>query len=858
MTRRPDPAANDAAALPLVVVGASAGGLEPLEALFEAAPLDAGWCFVVVQHLSPDYKSMMHELLSRRSKLTIRHIEDGARLAPDTIFLNRPSTLATLEGDVFRTRAFAPGDGVPHLPIDALLSSLAARDPARTAAVILSGSGSDGTRGAESVHAAGGMVLVQSLAEAAFASMPRSALASEVADRVLPARDIPRALAEFFRTGARKPPVAEAEAEGPKSILKLLEEAHNLDFSDYKPQNVRRRIERRQHLENYADMEAYRAALERSPAALEELYHDLLIGVTEFYRDEESIVALRRKVFDALAAEPEASTPLRVWVAACSSGEEAYTIAIELSEALAAAGRTRSFRVIATDVHRRSIDIASAGVYSADAVARVPPEIRERYFDRVQDRYVVSPALRQKIIFSVHDVLSDPPFMNLDLVSCRNLLIYLTEQAQARLVSMFLFGLRKDGVLLLGASESLGRYAAEFQPVDTRCRLYRKATNRRVLDRELLSGKLGSAARSDAALRGHAGPRPTVFRAPVSEFRDRDTLIRCYDALLKRYAPSSILVTDQGSVLAWFGAAAEYIDTMNNLAEWTVEEVVHPDLHFVINVAAEKLRQQQLETYERRVTIEFGDGRTRHCDVRVEPLQEVQGGRLMLVGLKPAASGDPAEDVAVGVAPPAAADEDSLILSRRIVALERDLRLTEETLQHVTERLEASGEELQASNEELQASNEELQASNEELQSSNEELHAVNQELVSVSADHERQIVQLSDLNANIEQVLRMLNVGVIYVDSQRRVRRFSALIVERFALEPHDVMRSVDVIGPRPTFFDLPAAVAEVVGGGPSRRCEGDDRGERLSVRIQATEDPDGGEGARGAVLIFEWARPA
>ncbi len=847
MTGQPQGQASEAP-IPLVVVGASAGGLEPLEALFEAAPLNAGWCFVVVQHLSPDYKSMMRELLSRRSKLTIRHIEDGARLEPDTIFLNRPSTLATLVGDVFRTRSYAPDDVLPHLPINALLSSVADRDPARTAAVILSGSGSDGTRGAESVHAAGGMVLVQSLAEAAFASMPRSALASEIADRVLPARDIPRALAEYFATGTRK---SSGEQEGPKSILKLLEEAHNIDFSDYKPQNVRRRIERRQHLENHATMDAYHAALERSPAALEELYHDLLIGVTEFYRDEESIAALRRKALDVLAASAEARSPLRIWVAACSSGEEAYTIAIELSEALAAAGRTRSFRVIATDVHRRSIDVASAGVYSAEAVARVPAEIRDRYFDRVQDRYVVSPALRQKIIFSVHDVLSDPPFMNLDLVSCRNLLIYLTEQAQARLVSMFLFGLRKDGCLLLGSSESLGRYAAEFQTVDSRCRLFRKMTNRRVVDRELLSSKLGATSRSDVLLRGHVGARSSVFRAPVSEFRDRDSLIRCYDALLKRYAPSSILVNDQGAVLAWFGEAALYVDTMNNLAEWTVEEVVHPDLHFVINVAAEKLRQQQLETYERRVSVAFADGRVQTCDVRIEPLQEVQGGRLMLVGLKPHDLAEAAGDAAGGpAAPPSLADEDTQILSRRIVELERDLRLTEETLQHVTERLEASGEE-------LQASNEELQASNEELQSSNEELHAVNQELVSVSADHERQIVQLSELNANIELVLRMLNVGVIYVDAQCRVRRFSALIVERFALEAHDVMRSVSVIGPRPEFFDLPAAVAEVVGGGASRRYEGEDRGARLSVRIQAEEGTEEATGARGAVLIFEWTRP-
>ncbi|MDF2235049.1 chemotaxis protein CheB [Albimonas sp. CAU 1670] len=845
--------------MPLIVIGASAGGLEPLEAFFEAAPREAGWCFVVVQHLSPDYKSMMHELLSRRSSLTIRHIEDGASLAPDTIFLNRPSTLAKLEGDVFRTRSYAPGDEAPHLPIDALLSSTADRDPRRTAAVILSGSGSDGARGAESLHAAGGLVLVQTPAEAAFASMPRASLASEIADQVLPVRDMPAALEAYFAEGRRKPMEV---APGPKSILKLLEEAHNLDFSEYKPQNVQRRIERRQQLQGFPTVEAYRAALERDPAALEELYHDMLIGVTEFYRDPESMEALRAQALDPMAAAAESRSPLRIWVPACSSGEEAYTIAIEMCEALDAAGRPRNFRIIATDVHRRSIDLASAGVYPAQALEGVPLTLRERYFDRVDDRWVVSPALRQKIIFSVHDVLSDPPFMNLDLISCRNLLIYLTEPAQSRLISMFLFGLRRDGYLLLGASESLGRYAGEFRGVDSRARLYQKASSRRVVDGSILSAQLGAATRAERGLREPPAPRMPALRPAASEFRDRETLMRSYDALLKRYAPSSILVTDTGAVLAWFGGAAAFIDTMNNLAEWTVEEIVHPDLHFVINVAAEKLRQEQLETYVRRVTLTGGPDGPRECEVRIEPLQEVRGGRMMLVALNLKDPLDPEQD-APGTGPDvpvSPGDEDTRLLARRIAELERDLRLTEETLQHVTERLEASGEELQASNEELQASNEELQASNEELQSSNEELHAVNQEMVSVSAEHEHQINQLSELNQNIELVLKTLEVGVMHVDPSCRVRRFSEVIAERFELQSHDVRRPLSVIGPRPEFVDLPAAAAEAIETRTEKVFRGRHKGRDLSVRIKPM--PRAGRAGAGkgggALLIFHWSGEA
>ncbi|WP_240722737.1 CheR family methyltransferase [Poseidonocella sp. HB161398] len=852
--------------VPLVVIGASAGGLEPLESFFEALPRETGWCFVVVQHLSPDYKSMMHELLSRRSPLKIRHIDDGVALAADTIFLNRPSTLATLEGEAFRTQAYGSPDGTPNLPIDALLGSLAGRDPARTAAVILSGSGSDGTRGAESMHAAGGLILVQSLAEASFPSMPRSALTHEVADRVLAVRDIPRALDEYFRSGSRTGSGAVRQpGEGPKSILKLLEEAHGIDFTDYKPQNVQRRIERRQQLQGFASAEEYRLALEHNPAALEELYHDLLIGVTQFYRDEETMRALRVKVLDILAAHPEEKAPLRIWVPACSSGEEAYTIAIELSEALAIAGRQRSFRILATDVHRRSIDLASAGIYSAETLEHVPHELRARYFERVQDRYVVTPALRQKIIFSVHDVLSDPPFMHLDLISCRNLLIYLTETAQARMMSMFLFGLRNDGYLLLGSSESLGRFSGEFRNVDSRWRLYQKATTKRSLDRAVLSPRLGQSMRSDVALRSQAGTQRFQLPREMTEFRNRESLIRGYDALLKRYAPASILVTENGGVLAWFGAAAAFIDTMNNLAEWTVEGIVHPDLHFVINVASEKLRQEQLETYERKVEVTFSDDRKIQCDVRIEPLQEVQGSRLMLVALSTderlardaPLPGPEAGDMPAPPAAETAGSEDTRLLARRIVDLERDLRLTEETLQHVTERLEASGEELQASNEELQASNEELQASNEELQSSNEELHAVNEELVSVSAEHERQIETLSELNGHIELVLDALHVGVIFVDRNARLRRFSEIVARRFELESHDILRSLGVIGPRLGFVDLPAATAEVIASGRPQEHAGTHGDGRLSVRIcpipasEEATDPD----ASGAALIFRWS---
>ncbi|MBT9383013.1 PAS domain-containing protein [Pseudooceanicola sp. CBS1P-1] len=846
----------------LVAIGASAGGLEPLEHFFEAAPEHAGWCFVVIQHLSPDYRSMMDELLGRKSRLKIRHIQDGLALEADTIFLNRPNTMVELEGNRFRTRPYQDGDSLPRLSIDTFLTSLAARAPAHTAAVILSGSGNDGTRGAHMMRDKGSAVIVQSPTEAAFSSMPLAAISSGAVDRVLSAAEIPSALQEIFTGNRRQALSRQATETFDSGIFRLLEDRYRVDFSSYKPTNVMRRIERRQHLRGIGSQKEYIEILANDPGALDELYQDLLIGVTEFYRDPDGIATLRRKVLDLLAQDGEDDKPLRIWVPACASGEEAYTIAIELSEALIAAGSQRRFRVIATDVHRGSLERASTGVYPESALTKIPEELRLRYFEKRRNGYAIAQTLRQKIIFSVHDVLSDPPFMNLDLVSCRNLFIYLNDEPQSRVISMFLFGLRKEGYLFLGPSESLGKYASEFKVLDSRWRLFQKQSQKRTLDRTMLSSRFRAGA---AVPPEHPGVEPRPVRRDLSiandiaELRNRDLLMRAYDAMLKRYAPSSILITGDGIVLAWFGAASIFVDTMNNLADWTVEDIVHPDLHFALNVAMERLRQGQLDSYERQVHVDLGRGYSQSCVVHVEALDQRSRNKLMLVRLvledsapTPDRNVIPLRNFDEG----ADQQEDMTLVTRRIQELERDLRLTEETLQHVTERLEASGEELQASNEELQASNEELQASNEELQSSNEELHAVNEELVSVSSEHERKIELLSELNANTELVLQILQVGVIFLDAQTRIRRFSQLVAEWFRLESHDVARSLTVVGPRLDFADLAKLAEDVARTGRTITASGTYEGRPLTVEVHPiTAIPEEGVGA--GVVVILGARP-
>lgn len=828
--------------LPIIAVGASAGGLDPIEAFFDAAPLDTGWCFVVIQHLSPDYRSMMDELLGRRSSLAIQHIREGLTIAPNTIFLNPPNAIVELQGDRFRLTPYREHDKLPHLPIDAFFHSMATRGRGKNVAVVLSGSGADGARGAAEIHRNGGFVFVQTPSAAKFTSMPRAVLAMGAVDRVLEAGEMPAAITDILERGgdAGDPVKALASHDPGAAILHLIERAHHIDFSAYKAPTVMRRIERRQSLRGIDTLEQYSNLLASDPEAVEELYHDLLIGVTEFYRDPDAIASLSRQALIPLVTSSLPNEELRVWVPACASGEEAYTIAIELAEAVRSLGAKRHFRIIATDVHRPSVERAATGVYPPEALEKLPDVLRERYFVDHRQGMLVDPALRQTVIFSVQDALRDPPFMRLDLVSCRNLLIYLDDDAQARLLSRFLFGLRKDGYLFLGPSETLGGYRDEFVPIDSKWRLFRKSTDRKMVDHHLLTGHIGSsyaAERQEGRARRPSRPPLVAIDQSQPVRHDRDSLLRGYDALLKRYAPSSILISEDGTVLTWFGAASAYVDTMSNLADWTVEDIVHPALHYAINVGVERVRQGQDSAYQRDVDVVLDGDEHHRLQVRIEPLGgRTDAGRFLLVSLTRAeTAAEPSEPEA---AEQPDEDKDRALLSMRIRELERDLRLTEESLQYVTERLEASGEELQASNEELQASNEELQASNEELQSSNEELNAVNEELISVSAEHERKIELLSQLSRDTDIVFELLELGVIIADAELRLKRFTKLCGQVLELEERDIGRHLRSVGARPEFADPASLAAEAVRTGLPQEASGAFRNGDLHIRVTPFED--------------------
>jgi two-component system, chemotaxis family, CheB/CheR fusion protein len=767
-------AAPPPAGLPrqVVGIGASAGGLDPLVRFFDNLPKDTGMAFVIVQHLSPDFKSLMDELLARHTALPIHLVEDGMAVEPDHVYLipSRKEMIISggrlLLGDRGRQQELT-------LPIDVFFRSLAQDCGPRAVAIVLSGGGSDGSRGIGDVHHAGGLVLVQDPESAQFDGMPRAAHESGVADALLEPQDMPRALLEHAdrRSAAREaagPAPAPPELQGLDAVYRMLQEEFGLDFTHYKPSTVTRRIERRLALARSQDLNEYLQRLRNERDELDALYRDLLIGVTRFFRDPEAFALLEQSVLPDLMAHMPPDAPLRLWVAGCATGEEAYSLAIAVQDLMARVGE-RPVKIFATDVHRGSLEKAAAAIYDEEALANVSPERLARYFTRAGANYQVVPDLRQMIVFAQHNVIRDAPFTRLDLVTCRNLLIYLQPAAQQRCLSFFHFALRQGGVLFLGPSETLGPLAHGFEILDKHWQLYRKQGEARTpVD-----------TRRPALLAGDPRLPPPVAPTPAPR-QSMAQLLGTYDALLDQVMPPGFLVSESGELVHVFTGGSRFLHMPEGRQGLGVLELVQGELKMILSGALKRaLREPAAIVFKGvraggdgdegvyRVTLRGVRGRsgtTPHVVVRIEPTAGA--------GQRPS--------------PPETQIDLGQVSRDQLAALESELGHTKENLQAAIEQLEASNEELQASNEELQASNEELQSTNEELQSVNEELYTVN-------AEYQRKIAELTELTNDMDNLLASTEVGTIFLDGQLRIRKFTPQVAQTFSLVPHDVGRPID-----------------------------------------------------------------
>jgi two-component system CheB/CheR fusion protein len=725
---------------------------------------------VVVQHLSPDFKSVMDELLARRTKIPVLLVQDGMRVQPNRIYLIPSKKEMIIAGGQLLLSDKGASQELT-LPIDIFFRSLAQDVGHEAVGIILSGAGSDGARGLRDIHDAGGLVLCQDEASANFDGMPRSARDTGIVDHVLPPSQMPRVLVEHARRaevpdGVPALSSVVARPKGVAAVFRYLQDAYGIDFSHYKPSTVLRRIERRLQLTKVATLEAYVDRLSDDAAELDGLFHDLLIGVTRFFRDEEAFARLEQSVIPDLIDRSPAGDEIRVWVAGCATGEEAYSIAILIQEELLKRGEKRRLRILATDVHRGSLEFASRGLYDETRVAHVRPALLERYFDKQGPSYQVSPELRQIVVFAPHNVVKDAPFTRLDLISCRNLLIYLQPLAQKKALNLFHFALKRQGTLFLGPSENIGTLSDDFETLDTHWRIYRK--NRDVR----LPIDLRVASPRAPMLHGAHG-EPSAISASYS----LSQAIGVYDALLDQHMPPSLLVNERRELVHAFGGASRFLKVKDGRPSNDIWDMLGPDLKLAVTGAMQRaLKEHTAVTYS-GLRLSAGDQKTHKLTVRPIVAPGTSLNHLLItieeVDLPPRAS------------PPEAEVDFSAISRDEIRSLEAELRRTKESLQ-------ATIEELESSNEELQAANEELLASNEELQSTNEELQSVNEELYTVNSEYQRKIAELTQLTNDMDNLLASIDVGTIFLDQQLCIRKFTPVVAEVFNLLPQDIGRPI------------------------------------------------------------------
>jgi two-component system CheB/CheR fusion protein len=780
----------------IVGIGASAGGLEAIEAFFKAMPSDSGMAFVVVQHLSPDYKSMMVELLSRRTDLPVLRAENGMQVEPDHIYLIPPKKNLTIFHGKLLLEDQKQRDGI-NLPVDIFLKSLAEDQNENAVGVILSGTGSDGTRGVRAIKEWGGLVLVQDEASAKFDGMPRAAASTGVADFVLPPEEMPSQLLACLRhpyaSRQDRQQQALSDETGLTRLFSLLRAKTKVDFTYYKPSTTNRRIERRIAVTQVADLDAYVNYVEQTPAELSALYRELLIGVTSFFRDPEVMTLLQEKVLPE-SSQRRADRELRFWVAGCSTGEEAYTLAIIAREVMETLGLARDMKIFATDIDRDAVAKAGAGLYAESIAADLNPALLAKYFYCRGETYQVARTIREMVVFAQHNLVKDPPFTRVDMVSCRNLLIYLQSNLQQRALEMFDFALRPGGVLLLGTSESLGEMEDRFEPIDRKARIYRslgKARGPYTIDNLDISHRRHAGAVSLPAL-GYNRPARTTTR------QQERLVTRLLDTLAASYVPVAVVVNEHLEIVYSMGDPHGIFALPSGLAVFDISKMVNRELAIPLATGIQKTFRTGEEIVYTNVRLHDG-GATRSMRLRIGPLPGRKNDETLAVVFfeKIEEIQSPQEDGATEYD----LNEET---SQRMQDLEQELQFTRENLQATIEELETANEELQATNEELLASNEELQSTNEELQSTNEELYTVN-------AEYQNKIIELTEVQNDVENLLSSSRVGTVILDEDLCIRKYSPQAAGVFNLVAGDVGRPLKHLSHRLLGFDPVAKATEV-----------------------------------------------
>lgn len=821
----------------VVGIGASAGGLEAIERLFDRMPTDTGMAFVVVQHLSPDFKSLMNEVLGRWTSLPIYRVKNEMTVEADSIYLIPPKKeMVISDGKLLLTDK--DPDASLTLPIDHFFRSLGQDCGRQAIAIVLSGTGSDGSRGIIDVHEAGGLVISQSESTAKFDGMPRSARESGATDLHLAPEEMPDALTRYLQD-PRISAASEAldnsslNETGLKQVFTLIRDGYGLDFSHYKLNTVVRRTERRLVLSKIRHIDDYVQLLKQDHEELDRLYKDLLIGVTRFFRDDDAFQKLATTTVKKIVERTAEDSEIRVWVAGCATGEEAYSLAILFDEAISASNKHLFLKIFATDVHKESLEFAGLGIYPETSFAEMEPKRISKYFVQNGEGYQVSQELRQKIVFAPHNLVKDAPFTKIDLISCRNLLIYLQPQTQRKILSLFHFGLRTGGFLFLGPSESPGEVVDEFEAIDGHWKIFCKRRDVR----------LPQDMRMQLSPLSTVSPPPILPKTGTPPALGDSLAMSTYDALLELVMPPSLLVSEDGQLLHTFGDAGQFLQSEHGRHTAEIRDRLLADLRLPVLTAIGKVLKSNKPISYSGVALQRDDGETLHYDVTAQPVQDPRHlTRTILVQIEQLeyTLSESTENLSI---------DAGELSTEQIFALETELRYTKENLQSTIEELETS-------NEELQATNEELVASNEELQSTNEELHSVNEELYTVNAEHQNKITELSELTRDIDNLLQSTEVDTVFLDAELRIRKFTSRVAKLFNFLPQDIGRRIDSFTHTIDCGDLPQIIANVISTSKAYEAEVcEDTGRWLLMRVlpyRTTTAANAETEVAGALLTF------
>jgi two-component system CheB/CheR fusion protein len=802
---------------PIVGIGASAGGLEALTDLLAHLPGDSGMAFLLVLHLQAHVKSHMPEVLARLTPMRVLEAAEGMPVVPNCIHLIPPNKSMTLTDGKLALQP-RPAYGL-HMPIDHLFRSMAEIQKSRSIGVLLSGEGTDGTLGFHSIKAAGGVTFAQDEKSAKHDAMPRSAVNDGSVDYVLSPAQIARELLRLHRH-----PYTQTTTDAPdaqeedhiKEVLAVLRTGTDVDFSHYKRTTIKRRIQRRMALRGLERIDGYVQLLRQDATEVQNLYQDFLIRVTQFFRDPDAYEVLKEKAFASLLQGRPAGLPIRIWVVGCSTGEEVYSLAIALLEYLGGRPEETAIKILATDLNEAALDRARAGVYVDNIEIDVSPERLRRYFVRVDGHYQISKAVRDLCVFSRHNVLADPPFSHLDMVSCRNVLIYLDSGLQKRVLPILHYALNPDGIMFLGSSENIGSFGELFVPLDAQHRIFRKKP-------VPIGVPLDFAAyvTHDRHFRRQGREDGGTLWSALDVQREADRIV------LSRFAPVGVVIDETNTVVQFRGRTAPYLEPAPGMASLDVMRMLREGLLAEVRAVIAHAKAQNAAAVRDARVVE--DGVQRPVLVEAIPFKVPPAGvRFFLLLFREQAPAEP-HPPALAEAPRPAPTE------QQVGQLQQELTALRDYLQSVIEEQESTNEELKSANEEILSSNEELQSTNEELQTAKEEAQSANEELATVNEELRHRNAELARVNNDLVNLLSGVNIPIVMVSRDLRIRRFTPLAEKLLNLISSDTGRPISDIKPNLQVDDLAQMITHVIDTLQPHESEVQDKsGHWYSLRIR------------------------